>query len=60
MKHAALAAALSVCALAVPAAAGAEGKPLPSVEMKDFAQIGARSFGDLTGRLVLIEFFAYW
>ena len=36
------------------------GRPLPEVEVEDFALTEARSMTDLTGRAVLIEFFAYW
>jgi hypothetical protein len=45
------------------ATAGAQsvGKQVPSsVELEDFAQTEASSYGDLFGRAVLIEFFAYW
>ena len=45
------------------ATAGAQsvGKQVPSsVELEDFSQTEARSYGDLFGRAVLIEFFAYW
>ena len=36
------------------------GSPLPVVELEGFAQTGAESFDVFAGRLVLIEFFAYW
>ncbi len=36
------------------------GRPLPASELEGFSQTGAQSLGDLTGRTVLIEFFAYW
>lgn len=36
------------------------GKPLPSVELEGLAQSPAEAFGELAGRAVLIEFFAYW
>ena len=46
--------------LALPAAAQV-GRPLPDMsEVEDFSQTEAKSFDDLVGRTVLIEFFAYW
>ena len=36
------------------------GSKIGPVELVDFAQTEARSFGDFLGRAVLIEFFAYW
>ena len=47
--------------LGVAAEAQSVGKQVPSsVELEDFSQTEARSYGDLFGRAVLIEFFAYW
>lgn len=60
MKLALLTTAISTLAWAVPARADVTGQPLPESEVEDFAQTGAESLEDLTGRLVLIEFFAYW
>lgn len=45
---------------AVPATGQDVGSYLPSLELDDFAQTGARSLDDFVGRAVLIEFFAYW
>lgn len=42
------------------ASAQVVGNPLPPAELEGFAQTGAKSFGDYSGRLVLLEFFAYW
>lgn len=36
------------------------GSPLPDPGLFDFAATDAESFEDYTGRLVLIEFFAFW
>lgn len=36
------------------------GQPLPEVEFEDIVQSPTTDFEDFTGRLVLIEFFAYW
>ena len=53
--------ALALAAFAAPDAwAQNEGKPLPASELVDFSQTAAKSFDDYAGRLVLIEFFAYW
>jgi hypothetical protein len=40
----------------------AVGSPMPeeAANLTGFAQTGAKSIGDLTGRAILIEFFAYW
>jgi hypothetical protein len=48
--------------LALPCALEAQvGRPLPDASrVKDFEQTEARSFDDLIGRTVLVEFFAYW
>ena len=55
-----LLAALALAAFALPARDVAAGESLPPVELEEFAQTKAKTFGDLTGRAVLIEFFAYW
>ena len=37
------------------------GTPLPApTSLEDFAQTPAKTFDDLIGRTVLIEFFAFW
>ena len=36
------------------------GSRMPEVELEGYAQTGAKSYADYTGRAVLIEFFAYW
>jgi len=36
------------------------GQPLPPAELEGFTQTEATSFDEFTGRLVLLEFFAYW
>ena len=38
----------------------AAGDVIPPQELVDFAQTGATSFGDLSGRVVVFEFFAFW
>ena len=43
-----------------PLAADKVGTQLPVVEIEGLTQSPASSFEELTGRLVLIEFFAYW
>lgn len=54
--------ALSALALALSPIAGAQsvGKMLSDVDLEGFSQTEARTFDDLTGRAVLIEFFAFW
>lgn len=53
--------ALALAALAAPATwAQNEGNPLPPSELVDFSKTAAASIDDYAGRLVLIEFFAYW
>lgn len=37
-----------------------EGGTLGAVELDGFTQSGAEEYGDLAGRAVLIEYFAYW
>jgi hypothetical protein len=53
---------LSAAFLALTHAASAQdiGSNVNSLEITDFAQTEARSYDDLIGRAVLIEFFAYW
>ena len=54
-------AALFLSTLAVLPASAQVGGPLPDTsKVKDFTQTPARSFDDYVGRLVLVEFFAYW
>ncbi len=37
------------------------GRPIvEDVELEDFANVGAESFEQFTGRAVLVEFFAHW
>lgn len=36
------------------------GAPFPDIDFKDLAQTEAKSFDDFSGRLVLVELFAYW
>lgn len=61
MKIQRLVAPVLLGALAVVGEAQQIGSALPDdVRLEDFAQTGAESYGDLFGRLVLIEFFAYW
>ncbi len=36
------------------------GARMPAIELTGFTQTGATSVGDLAGRVVLYEFFAYW
>ena len=52
-----LGALLGLTATALPAQAG---KPLPKAQLTDFAQTRAKSLDDFKGRLLLVEFFAYW
>lgn len=49
-----------VLALSPWAAGQGVGTPFPEAQLEDLAQTAARSFDDYQGRLVLIEFFAYW
>ena len=52
---------LAIVALAAAGEAQDIGSPIGSeVELEGFSQTGAKSFNDYTGRLVLIESFAYW
>lgn len=52
-----LGALLGLTAAAIPAQVG---KPLPKSKLTDFAQTRAKSLEDFKGRLLLVEFFAYW
>lgn len=52
-----LGALLGLTAAALPAQVG---KPLPKAKLVDFAQTRATSLQDFKGRLLLVEFFAYW
>ena len=51
-----------VASLALAATANADivGQQLPPVALEGLSQTEAESFDEFTGRLVLIEFFAYW
>lgn len=60
MIHRLFLAGLASCALALGAQADNVGKPLPQAELEGLSQSPAKSFEDFSGRLVLIEFFAYW
>ena len=54
---------LVLSALALGSAANAQevGSQVPSsLQLQDFAQTSATSYGDLFGRVVLLEFFAHW
>lgn len=50
----------SLALLTTTAFADQVGRPLPEVEFEDIVQSPTTEFEDFTGRLVLIEFFAYW
>lgn len=52
-----LGALIGFSASAVPAQVG---KPLPAAEVTDFVNTQAKDLKDFKGRLLLIEFFAYW
>ena len=47
-------------ALALAAPAQGVGSSLPEIELEGYTQTEAKSYDDLLGRAVLIEFFAYW
>jgi len=51
---------LAIGFLGSAAAAQAVGSTLPPVELENFTQTDARSYDDLVGRAVLLEFFAHW
>jgi hypothetical protein len=46
--------------LAASASADMVGQQLPPVQLEGLSQTPAETFEEYTGRLVLIEFFAYW
>ncbi len=46
--------------LATTASADKVGQQLPPVVLEGLSQTEATSYEEFTGRLVLIEFFAYW
>ena len=58
--HPFLLAAVALAAFAWPVRFAHAGGSLPAVDLDDFAQTKAKSFDDLSGRAVLIEFFAFW
>ena len=48
-------------ALGLTSMLGAQvGEPLPAVKLTDFAGTQAQSLDDYAGRLLLLEFFAFW
>ena len=51
---------LMLAAFTLPLPSAPAGGQLPATELVDFAQTKAKSFDDVAGRAVLIEFFAYW
>lgn len=51
---------LSLLLLAGSVQAQSEGSYVTDAELTDFTNTKAKSFDDLVGRAVLIEFFAYW
>ncbi len=51
--------ALTLLATAAPGTAQ-RGDPLPQVELEGFSQTPATSLDDYRGRLLLLEYFAYW
>jgi len=53
-------AAVMAFGLSTTALADSIGKPLPEADIQGFTQSPASSLDELTGRAVLIEFFAYW
>lgn len=55
-----LPAALCLAGFPPPVDAGDLGRLPDKIGLDDFAQTEAKSFDDFTGRLVLIEAFAYW
>ena len=61
MKLSTTVAALFLCAFMAAPASSQVGDPLPDTSgVEDFTQSPAKSFDDYTGRLILVEFFAYW
>ena len=51
---------LALALLASVAGAQGVGTRLPEVHLSGFSQSSAQDFSDLSGRAVLLEFFAYW
>lgn len=53
---------LTAATLAPASALAADkvGTPLPPVQIEGLTQSPTSSFDEFTGRLLLIEFFAYW
>ena len=51
---------LATLSLATAASADKVGEKLPEFELEGLSQTPATSYEDFSGRLVLIEFFAYW
>ena len=51
---------LALLGLELPAAAQDVGSRVGAFELEDWSQTSARSYDDLFGRAVLLEFFAYW
>jgi hypothetical protein len=58
MRWHALAVVLVPGLTAMPAAQ--VGEPLPDVKLADFTGTKARSLDDFSGRLLLLEYFAFW
>ncbi len=52
--------AAALAALALPGVAQDVGTTVPEFVLDDLSQTGAKSYEDFVGRVVLIEFFAYW
>lgn len=55
-----LLAGLATLSLVGSAHADKVGQPLPEFTLEGLSQTPAESYEEFTGRLVLIEFFAYW
>ena len=50
-----------LAALTFPGAVAAQiGQPLPQVPLTNFTATDATSLADFDGRLLLVEFFAFW
>jgi hypothetical protein len=60
IRKRALALVFALAALAAPSTADAVGKTVPPIALEGFTQTKAKSYEDLLGRAVLVEFFAYW
>jgi hypothetical protein len=50
----------AILALGAPSDSQGAGSPIGTVELANLTGTRAESFGELHGRLVLIEFFAHW